>query len=230
MSKQIGIYKIISPIGRIYIGQSINIQKRWKDYIKYNKFSGQKRLRNSVKKYGWNKHIFSVVEECDVHELNNKERYWQDYYSVLGYKGLNCKLTKSDDKSGELNSSTKNKISSSLIGKQHSEQRRENQRKAQIGKIRTLEHKKALSEAVKQRFTNLEERLKQGKKLQKVVIQYDMNNNFIKEWPSTREVERILNIDRATISSCCNQKRGYKSAGGFKWRYKAIEEALKLIL
>lgn len=229
MSKQIGIYKIVSPSGRIYVGQSIDIQKRWKNYTRYNQFSGQKRLRNSVKKYGWDNHKFSILEECEFNNLNNRERYWQDYYNVLSYRGLNCKLTKSDDKSGSLNYSTKKKIAKSLLGKKHSQQRRDNQSKAHLGKKRDVSHKQAMSLAAKKRFKSEEERLKQGRKLQKPVNQYDMNNNFIKEWSSTIEVEKVLHIDRAMISSCCNQKRGYKSAGGFIWKYKAIEEALKLI-
>jgi predicted GIY-YIG superfamily endonuclease len=31
-----GIYKIISPTGKIYIGQSINIEKRWEGHKRYN--------------------------------------------------------------------------------------------------------------------------------------------------------------------------------------------------
>ena len=31
----IGVYKIISPNNKIYIGQSINIEKRWGQYINY---------------------------------------------------------------------------------------------------------------------------------------------------------------------------------------------------
>lgn len=34
-----GIYKIISPTGKIYIGQSIDIEKRWKAYKRLNIYS-----------------------------------------------------------------------------------------------------------------------------------------------------------------------------------------------
>ena len=36
----IGIYKITSPSGKVYIGQSINIEERW---YKYNKFETGKK-------------------------------------------------------------------------------------------------------------------------------------------------------------------------------------------
>ena len=49
----IGIYKITSPTGRIYIGQSIDIEKR---IIKYQniKCKSQRLLYNSLFKYGFN--------------------------------------------------------------------------------------------------------------------------------------------------------------------------------
>jgi hypothetical protein len=50
----------------------------------------------------------------------------------------------------------------------------------------------------------------------KKVIQYDKENNFIKEWDSIKEVKEITGITH--ISSCCRGKR--KTAGGYIWRYK----------
>ena len=51
----------------------------------------------------------------------------------------------------------------------------------------------------------------------KKVKQYDKNNNFIKIWNSTIEVEKELHINGGNISLCCNNKR--KSVGGYIWRY-----------
>lgn len=86
----IGIYKIISPSGKIYIGQSINIEKRFKQYEKLNCIK-QVKLYNSFLKYGVCNHLFHIVEECLVEELNEKETYWGIFYNVLN-KGLNHKL------------------------------------------------------------------------------------------------------------------------------------------
>lgn len=56
-----------------------------------------------------------------------------------------------------------------------------------------------------------------GKKAIKV-IQLDLNGNYIKEWPSTMEIERVLGFSNGNIGLCC---RGtYKQAYGFKWKYK----------
>lgn len=93
----IGIYKITSPSGRIYIGQSINIEKRFLSY-KGNLAKGQKLLNRSFIKYDIKNHIFEIMEECLIEQLNNRERYWQDFYNVLSDKGLNLCLTRSDEK------------------------------------------------------------------------------------------------------------------------------------
>ena len=59
-----GIYKIISPSGKIYIGESENIPNRIY-YYKIVSCKKQRRLYNSIKKYGWENHIFEIIEECD---------------------------------------------------------------------------------------------------------------------------------------------------------------------
>jgi group I intron endonuclease len=85
-----GIYKITSPTKRVYIGQSKDIKSRWKSYKRKNQ--NQKLLNNSLLKYGYENHTFEIIEECEVEDLNCRERYWQDFYDVLN-GGLNCKLT-----------------------------------------------------------------------------------------------------------------------------------------
>lgn len=54
--------------------------------------------------------------------------------------------------------------------------------------------------------------------LAKAVLQYDLQDNYIKEWLSTREIERELGFDHKAISACCRgkQKTGY----GYIWKYK----------
>jgi len=112
----IGIYKIESPSGRIYIGQSINIERRKDSYSKLQDCKKQTRLYNSLKKYGFDHHTFEVVEQCLIEQLNERERYWQDYYNVL-LEGLNCKLTKTSDRSGYFSEESKQKNSTSNKGR-----------------------------------------------------------------------------------------------------------------
>lgn len=57
-------------------------------------------------------------------------------------------------------------------------------------------------------------------KISKPVYQYSISGDFIKEWESTHEVERVLGIAHSSISACCLKKLHYKTAGDFVWKYK----------
>jgi group I intron endonuclease len=131
----IGIYKIISPSGKIYVGQSTNIHKR---FDQYQKGSGKKqtRLYRSFQKYGILTHIFEIVEECKESKINLQERYWQEYYNVIGKNGLNCKLVNVDGKPARLSDETKK-----LIGKRSGEARK--------GKPLSELHKESIKEGVR---------------------------------------------------------------------------------
>jgi len=54
----------------------------------------------------------------------------------------------------------------------------------------------------------------------KHVIQLTNKGNFLIDFISIREAERTTLIDRASITRCCQNKQ--KTAGGFKWKFKAI--------
>ena len=112
----IGIYKITSPTGKVYIGQSVNIERRF-SYYKGLHCKSQTALYNSLLKHGFDKHIFEVLEYCDILDLNEKERYYQDLYSVINSNGLNCILTRSSDKSGIYSIETTRKMSMALKGR-----------------------------------------------------------------------------------------------------------------
>lgn len=117
----IGIYKITNPNGKIYIGQSVNIKKRFNNYRWLCNSRNQIILNRSFKKYGIENHNFEIIEECLIENLNERERYWQEYYSVISSQNLNCKLTSTDFKKGMVSELTKKKISMGNKGKKRSE-------------------------------------------------------------------------------------------------------------
>ncbi len=110
MCKKIGIYKIINPKGRIYIGQSVDLENRFYHY-KIMNCKKQPRLYNSFIKYGVDNHIFEILEECQLTVLNERERYWQEQYDVLSKHGLNCVLTSYKNVRGKMSEESKQKIS-----------------------------------------------------------------------------------------------------------------------
>ena len=141
----IGIYKITSPTKKVYIGQSINIEKRIKNYKAFNNCKNQPALYNSLKKHGVEKHKFEILCECEIHELNDKERYYQDLYSVLNNRGLNCVLTKSSDRSGKGKKQTKDQIEKrvkSLTGLKRTEKQKLHSRNIKLGNLNPMFGKK----------------------------------------------------------------------------------------
>ncbi len=147
-STMIGIYKIISPSGRVYIGQSSNIQKRFSGYRRM-KSVDQSRLHASFLKYGIDNHVFEIIEECEFLDLNKRERFYQDMYEVLGPMGLNCVLTPTDVLPEVKSEETRRKISASNTGKKHTESAKKKVSIANIGKVLSPESRKKLSEARK---------------------------------------------------------------------------------
>lgn len=149
----IGIYKITNTSKRIYIGQSNNIEKRFKMYKKlYCKL--QIRLYNSFIKYGVENHKFEILCECDIKELNDKERYYQDIFSVTNKNGMNCSLTKSSDRNGSHSKETKLKISLASKGKIISEETRKKISNSNKGKKSNRLGKK-LSEESKNKMSKI---------------------------------------------------------------------------
>jgi group I intron endonuclease len=218
------IYKISNKINnKIYIGQAKNITKRlyqYKYYFKTNIFTN-KHLTSAIKKFGLENFEFSILEYVEENNLSEREIYWISHFdSSNNEKGYNKTLGGDGLKATP---EIKLKISISLTGKKHTEERNLNQSLSQLNNKHTQESKDKLSKTNIERFKNIEAREKQGIKLRKPVIQYSLQGDFIKEWISTREVEKILKIDRGTISKCCNGKGYYKSAGGYIWKYKIIE-------
>jgi len=113
----VGIYKITSPSGRIYIGQSWDIEKRWSDY-KVKRSNSQRKLEHSLLKYGIENHIFEVIHElpADVEQeiLDRYEQLYMDAYRDGGVELLNIREAGSK---GKLNQETKNKIGKANAGK-----------------------------------------------------------------------------------------------------------------
>ena len=87
--KVCGIYKITNLLNKkSYIGQSVDISNRIKTHIKCglgidtpptNKFY------QSLQEIGvWN-FSFEVLEKCSKEKLNEKEKYWIDFYKTTDY-------------------------------------------------------------------------------------------------------------------------------------------------
>lgn len=84
-----GIYKITSPTGRVYVGQSKDINKRW-SYYKTLNCKYQTKLYHSLKKHGVENHKFEIVCECNELHLNEYEVYYINKFESFNTpNGLN---------------------------------------------------------------------------------------------------------------------------------------------
>jgi group I intron endonuclease len=115
---EIGIYKITSPSNKSYIGQSTNIEQRWKDYRKLIRCKRQTKLFYSLKKYGPENHIFEILEKCSVEDLIFKETFYKkielEKVNNDWKKVLFCRF---DGKGGKDDPQTRAKKSESKKGK-----------------------------------------------------------------------------------------------------------------
>jgi group I intron endonuclease len=215
MNKIIGIYQIISPSNKIYIGQSWNILKR-KYCYKNLHCQNQHKLFSSLKSHGWSKHRFYIIDtfESTVTQdtLNEKEIYWINFYRKMGYKLLNIKEGGSN---GKLAKETRLKISIKGKGRIVSEFTKEKLRIANLGKKHTSQSKDKMSKSKKGKKASPIT----IKKLSKSVIQLDLKDNLIKVWPSMRNAADENSLDYRQISSVCRNQKNHNTAGGFKWKY-----------
>lgn len=175
--------------------------------------------------------------------------YYKSNQSKFGYNrdnGGRCIGTVSEEvkkKLSEVNKGkkhsdeTKRKMSESRKGRAFSEEHRQKISEALIGKQRLRgkdnpNYGKCLSEETKKKISESrkgkggfpmseENKLKLSERSRKVILQYDLNGNFIKEWESAVSASKNLGIERSDITSCCNYK--IKTSGGFIWRHKGDE-------
>jgi hypothetical protein len=95
MPQEIGIYKIVSPTGKVYIGQSWDIENRKKKYAGKSKISNQRKLYASLIKYRFNNHSFDVVctfpEDIEQKVLDEYEIFCINQFKEAGYNMMNIK-------------------------------------------------------------------------------------------------------------------------------------------
>lgn len=128
-----GIYKITNTInGKMYIGQSIDIEARWKRHIcDYKNDSKNNKFYNAIKKYGLDNFVFSIICEVPKSALDEYEISYINYYDTVknGYNSREGGVKGSPS----LESNIKNSLSNT--GKKRSEKTKQNLSKAKKGKM-----------------------------------------------------------------------------------------------
>jgi group I intron endonuclease len=218
------IYLITSPSGRQYVGQTINVKRRILSYkFKAKNYKGTVIILRSIKKYGWENHVFEIIEEVSNDRLDERERHWIEEFKTYIHKypkerGLNLKEGGSGEGSIgvkwmhdiERRKKHSQKISGAnnvFYGKRHSEET-----KATIG-----------SKAKKRNLENGNKVPKWGYEkgldaIRKQVLAYDLCGNFIKEYKSATDAGTELGIVVSCVVKVCKGKQ--TKAKGHIFRYK----------
>jgi group I intron endonuclease len=212
-----GIYKIISPTGKIYIGQSINIEKRWEGHKRYNGIGPK--LKNSYDKYGFENHMKEIIEECNIEQLNIREIFWKEYYiNIYGWKKvLFCEIYDAGGGPKSQETKTKQSISQKFnLSLPEIIEKRKINCKIAANKPGVQERAVANTDWGKRELNRMKSM--DYSKIKKPVFQYDLEGNFIKEWNGFIDIKKELNYDSSLIRKCC--KGLPKTAYGFAWKYK----------
>lgn len=152
-----GIYAITNVRDcKKYIGQSVNIHKRWNEHqyaLEHNKHF------NIHLQRAWNRgdrFEFSVIEECEEEKLNEREIYWIAYYNATDCRfGYNMCIGGGTTTGRVCSEETRRKIANSNRGRKHSadvvKKRNETFRKRMADPVYREQTRKRRSEAAKKR-------------------------------------------------------------------------------
>lgn len=223
-----GIYKITNLINdHCYIGQAVDIKRRWSEHrsVAFNSSKNQYNyaIYRAIRKYGLDNFSFDVIEECEENQLNEKEKYWIEFYN--SYKnGYN--ETKGGDFSSNHWDKTVNQydLNGSFINSFYSIRKASRETGIDDSLIgRCCRHEIVHAGRFLWAYDGEEpkipkEKPKTGKRK---VGQYDyITNTLIATFDSIKEATIAVNGKSATnISNVCNHIKNQQVAYGYHWEF-----------
>lgn len=224
------IYKITSPVGGVYIGQTRDLRKRINCHRHTAKTSKKTNvlLINSMRKYGFDEHIFEVIEEVPVEKLDEREIYWIQHYKSYyadNPNGLNMNLGGEGQKWDSYKDPERKRIFLETIYKPNNPFK---------GRKHTEENKKKIAALVSERNKRLGISVpKWGAEKGRLacikpVIAYDSNTgNFMSEHESLTAAANFYGIKISAVKDSLIKNRvSYKK---YYFRYKTSEDYPKNI-
>lgn len=146
-----GIYAIENLInGKVYIGQSVDIKKRFREHKYHFKTNNHcnNYLQNAWNKYGEENFSFEIIEQCSEEELRPKEIFYiEEYRKIIevynltnggdGTKGYNH-TEESKKKMSEYHKGKHEGENNNFYGKKHTKETKEKISKVCKGKPGTM--------------------------------------------------------------------------------------------
>lgn len=235
------IYKVTNTVNdKVYIGQTITtVTRRWRRHIRdsYNKNAADYdcKFHRAIRKYTAEK--FIVEEEINVNAdtkeelidlLNDLEIMYVKRYDSFRY-GYNSTIggsALSAQKTGALNPQSIKilQYTSKAVFVKEWDAIADAARAYNCSDTTIIDCCKGKVKTVKGfiwRYKDDPQKLpvkevEVGK--QKIILQYDLDGNFIKEWDSMADIRRELNLHVGHIPDVCKGRRS--QAFGFVWKYK----------
>lgn len=221
------IYKITSPNGKVYVGQTINKKQR-KYHYNSGSFKQQIKLWNSSQKHNWNPaDTFEIIEECLCGEnkcyLNKREKYWIQHHNSFK-NGLNCNEGGHGNLGHIFSEESKKKMSESKKNVKHPEWRNNQKSVYTKGRTHSTESKEKMSKIKKEKMNDeVKQKISSGLKGNKNGLGNKgssrrvicLNNNKI--YDSIKEASLELNLHDTGIINVC--KGVYSQTKGYKFKY-----------
>ena len=212
------IYILSSPNGKSYIGQTIRpIEVRLEEH-RTGRSKGCRGVYSAIKKYGW-ENIEKDWYYCPDKELNKHEELMVEVLGTLSPNGYN--LIGGGGNSGKRSEETKQKNREALLGKPKSKEHTRKNREAHLGKKDSEKTRQKKREASGGKNNPMYGKTGEKHPTSKRVYQYDLDGIFINSFGSSEEAGKHFEKDGSCIRKCACAKnsRRRKTAYNFKWSY-----------
>lgn len=222
--KTCGIYKITSPSGSIYIGQSVCIEKRWTDYNKAERAKYQVRLYKSFVKYGVSAHKFEILYSLpnDIC-TTNLTAYEQFYIDQFREAGCNLMNVRDAGNKGKISLETRKKMSIKATGRIHTPETRLHLSKIRKGTPSPRKGVKLTPEQIEKTS-----RANLGRKHTLEARQKISKNNARYHLGKSASAEMILKNRLARLGKRASEETKRKMSDAAKGKPKSLEHNLKV--
>lgn len=185
----LSIYSILSPSGKVYIGQTNNLVKRVSRY-RTESCPRQLKLHASLKKYGWSKHelkvLCSLPADAGQQILDQYEIVYIDFYKSAGFVMLNIK---EGGKGGKHSPESIDKMKAASANGKHNWQGKKHKPET-IEKLKAAKKGRVVSEETRAKLSAINKGKKQSEeaRLKNSLANSGVNNAFYgkKHPPETR--------------------------------------------
>lgn len=213
------IYCIENEVnGKCYIGSAVDFKRRRREHLnKLRKgIHHSYFLQKSWDKYGEvNFRIFILEIILDVNDLIIREQWWIDNitcdYNMCKTAGNSLGLKRRPE--------TIEKVRRANLGLKHPDWRNKIKSQSQGGENHWAYGKKFTDSTKNKKSESMKKYHQENSHMRNtVILEYTLDDIFVKEWSSLKEAGIYYNINPDSISN--NLRGRSKSAGNKKWKYK----------